>query len=74
MTDDVKLAGIQLVSVFAAGPGGGNPAPVMVDARGLSDTEMRYRQRYVDLIVNEHSREIFRTRSRIVDFSLWAGR
>ncbi|MDA1370159.1 MAG: lysine--tRNA ligase [Proteobacteria bacterium] len=36
--------------------------------RGLTDTEMRYRQRYVDLIVNEESREIFRMRSRIVGF------
>lgn len=35
---------------------------------GLSDQEMRYRQRYVDLIVNERSREVFRTRSRIVSY------
>ncbi len=35
---------------------------------GLSDREMRYRQRYVDLIVNEDSREVFRKRSRIVQF------
>lgn len=33
---------------------------------GLADQELRYRQRYVDLIVNERSREVFRTRSRIV--------
>ncbi len=33
---------------------------------GLADAEMRYRQRYVDLIVNEESREIFRLRTRIV--------
>jgi len=32
---------IELVSVFAAGPGGGNPAPVVVDATGLSDADMR---------------------------------
>lgn len=36
--------------------------------KGLTDTEMRYRQRYVDLIVNEQSRKIFRTRSRIMRF------
>lgn len=36
--------------------------------KGLTDTEMRYRQRYVDLIVNERSREIFTTRSRILRF------
>ncbi len=33
---------------------------------GLQDVEKRYRQRYVDLIMNEHVREIFTTRSRIV--------
>ena len=31
---------------------------------GLADTETRYRQRYVDLIVNDASREVFRTRTR----------
>jgi lysyl-tRNA synthetase class 2 len=35
---------------------------------GLADTETRYRQRYVDLIVNERSREVFRTRTRIVRY------
>ena len=33
---------------------------------GLADRELRYRQRYVDLIANEDSRAVFRTRSRIV--------
>ena len=33
---------------------------------GLSDTDTRYRQRYVDLIVNDESREVFRKRTRIV--------
>lgn len=36
--------------------------------KGLADTEMRYRQRYVDLIVNEESRRVFTIRSRIIDF------
>ena len=35
---------------------------------GLSHREMRYRQRYVDLIVNEDSRNVFRKRSRVVQF------
>jgi lysyl-tRNA synthetase class 2 len=35
---------------------------------GLTDTETRYRQRYVDLIMNEDSRRVFRTRSRIITF------
>lgn len=34
--------------------------------RGLSDTETRYRQRYVDLIVNEETRRTFLLRSRII--------
>ncbi|MEH6590577.1 MAG: lysine--tRNA ligase [Halioglobus sp.] len=35
---------------------------------GLSDQEIRYRQRYVDLIVNSESRDVFRTRSQIITF------
>ena len=35
---------------------------------GLADTELRYRQRYVDLIMSEDSREVFRTRTRIVRY------
>ncbi|MFH1283253.1 MAG: lysine--tRNA ligase [bacterium] len=34
---------------------------------GLKDVEIRYRQRYIDLIVNNHVKEIFITRSKIVD-------
>ena len=33
---------------------------------GLTDVETRYRQRYLDLIVNDHVREVFVLRSRIV--------
>lgn len=33
---------------------------------GLADKEMRYRQRYVDLMATPESREVFRHRSRIV--------
>ncbi len=33
---------------------------------GLSDQEMRYRRRYVDLIANPESRAVFRQRSQIV--------
>ena len=33
---------------------------------GLSDQELRYRQRYLDLIINEDTRECFRTRSAII--------
>jgi lysyl-tRNA synthetase, class II len=33
---------------------------------GLTDTEQRYRQREVDLVVNADARRVFRTRSRVV--------
>jgi lysyl-tRNA synthetase class 2 len=33
---------------------------------GLSDVEIRYRQRYLDLIVNPESRRVFETRSRVI--------
>jgi lysyl-tRNA synthetase class 2 len=33
---------------------------------GLSDVELRYRQRYLDLVANERSREVFQTRARII--------
>jgi len=35
---------------------------------GLSDTETRYRQRYVDLIVSEESRRTFRTRTQVIRY------
>jgi lysyl-tRNA synthetase, class II len=35
---------------------------------GLGDQEIRYRQRYVDLIINPESREVFRMRTRIVKY------
>lgn len=35
---------------------------------GLADQELRYRQRYVDLIVNPDIRDVFRTRSQVIDF------
>lgn len=33
---------------------------------GLRDVELRYRQRYVDLIVNPEVKEVFKTRSKII--------
>jgi len=33
---------------------------------GLADTEIRYRQRYLDLIANEQTRHVFETRSKII--------
>lgn len=41
--------------------------PLPEKFHGLSDQETRYRQRYVDLITNESSRETFRIRSKVID-------
>lgn len=40
--------------------------PLPEKYHGLSDVEQRYRQRYLDLIMNEESRNRLRTRSKIV--------
>jgi lysyl-tRNA synthetase class 2 len=40
--------------------------PLPEKYHGLTDQEMRYRQRYVDLIMSEASRESFRKRTRII--------
>jgi lysyl-tRNA synthetase class 2 len=42
--------------------------PLPEKFHGLADQETRYRQRYVDLIMNGASREVFRTRSRIISY------
>jgi len=41
--------------------------PLPEKFHGIQDIEMRYRQRYVDLIMTEESRETFRKRAIIVD-------
>jgi len=40
--------------------------PLPEKFHGLADQEQKYRQRYVDLIMSEETRNVFRTRSRIV--------
>jgi len=42
--------------------------PLPEKFHGLADQETRYRQRYIDLIMNEVSRETFRMRSRMVQY------
>lgn len=42
--------------------------PLPEKYHGLSDQETRYRQRYVDLIMNDKSRDVFRKRSAIVAY------
>ena len=40
--------------------------PLPEKFHGLTDTDQRYRQRYLDLIMNEESREVFLKRSKII--------
>lgn len=53
--------------------------PLPEKYHGLTDVEMRYRQRYVDLIVNEESRNTLRKRSEITSairkylIEVWGG-
>jgi lysyl-tRNA synthetase class 2 len=42
--------------------------PLPEKFHGLADQETRYRRRYVDLIMNDDSREVFRKRSKIITY------
>ena len=42
--------------------------PLPEKFHGVTDQEIKYRQRYLDLITNEDSRKIFLTRSKVVSF------
>jgi Lysyl-tRNA synthetase (class II) len=42
--------------------------PMPEKYHGLADHEMRYRQRYLDLLTNEETRRTFTIRSRVIDF------
>ncbi len=42
--------------------------PLPEKFHGLADPELRHRRRYVDLIMSEQSRSVFRTRARIMKF------
>ena len=39
-----------------------------IDRFGLKDQELRYRQRYLDLILNDQAKQTFQTRSRVINF------
>ena len=48
-----------------------HPLPVVKEKDGIlydevTDHEMRYRQRYIDLIINPHVREVFRKRTQVI--------
>jgi lysyl-tRNA synthetase, class II len=42
--------------------------PLPEKYHGLADTELRYRKRYLDLIMNAESRQVFALRNRIIRF------
>ncbi len=42
--------------------------PLPEKFHGLTDTEKRYRQRYLDLIMNEESRKVFTMRTKIIQY------
>jgi lysyl-tRNA synthetase class 2 len=42
--------------------------PLPEKYHGIHDVELKYRKRYLDLIMNDESRETFRKRSRIISF------
>ncbi len=42
--------------------------PLPEKYHGLADQELKYRQRYLDLIMNEMTRKTFRTRTAIIDY------
>jgi len=42
--------------------------PLPEKFHGLKDQELRYRQRYVDLIMNEESRKVFSTRTKVIQY------
>lgn len=49
-----------------------HPLPIVKEKEGIlydavTDQDMRYRQRYIDLIVNPQVRDVFRKRTRIID-------
>ncbi|MCK6551536.1 lysine--tRNA ligase [Myxococcota bacterium] len=44
------------------------PLPDTTGHHGLADIEQRYRQRYVDLVVNKETKSVFEKRSKLVRF------
>jgi lysyl-tRNA synthetase class 2 len=58
-TGEITLVALELVLLTKA------VRPLPEKWHGLRDTELRYRMRYVDLIVNPQVRETFRLRSRM---------
>jgi lysyl-tRNA synthetase class 2 len=60
LTIDIEENGLRLLSKAMR--------PLPEKWHGLTDIEIRYRQRHLDLIVNPEVREVFRKRSQIISF------
>src|SRR6187431_105178 len=43
-----------------------NTQPLPDTFHGLTDVELRYRKRYLDLLMNEETRDVFITRARVI--------
>jgi lysyl-tRNA synthetase class 2 len=43
-----------------------NTQPLPDTFHGLTDVELRYRKRYLDLLVNEETRDVFQVRARVI--------
>jgi lysyl-tRNA synthetase class 2 len=56
----IKVASLQLLTKSLR--------PLPEKFHGLADQELKYRQRYVDLIMNQESRRVFEIRSQAVQF------
>jgi lysyl-tRNA synthetase, class II len=56
----IKVSAVELVTKSLR--------PLPEKFHGLADQELKYRQRYVDLIMNEESRRVFAIRSQAVQF------
>jgi len=56
----IKVAGIELITKSLR--------PLPEKFHGLADQELKFRQRYVDLIMNQESRRVFAIRSQAVQF------
>ncbi len=54
----IRVTGLQLLTKSLR--------PLPEKFHGLTDQEQKYRQRYLDLITNEEARNVFTTRSRII--------
>lgn len=59
-TLSIKVSQVQLLSKSLQ--------PLPEKFHGISDREMRYRRRYVDLIMNKSTRDVFKKRTQIISF------